>query len=197
MKLDCVTFPSAIHGCFLQFRSFPNTLLLGSYADFFTPVQFSSVTQSRPTLCDPMDARPPLSITNSQSLLKLMSIKLVMPSCFHSVVVITFASQVGDTIQPSHPLSSPSPPSSVFPSIGVFSNESVLCIRWPKYWISHRHDQLLIPFPALLPFLENEGWKQKFQASNHGLTSRNSPRVSSKEQKMPLLFLSLRNLQGF
>ena len=188
MKLDCVTFPSPIHGCSLQFGSFPNTLLLGSYADFFTPVQFSSVTQSRPTLCDPMDARPPLSITNSQSLLKLMSIKLVMPSCFHSVVVITFTSQVGVAIQPSHPLSSPSPPASVFPSIGVFSNESVLCIRWPKYWTSHRHDQLLIPFPALLPFLENEGWKQKFQASNHGLTSRNSPIVSSKEQKMPLLF---------
>ena len=39
---------------------------------------------------------------------------------------------VGDAIQPSHPLSSPSPPS-IFPSIRVFSNESVLCIRWPKY----------------------------------------------------------------
>jgi len=41
--------------------------------------------------------------------------------------------QVGDAIQPSHPLSSPSP-ASIFPSIRVFSNESVLCIRWPKYW---------------------------------------------------------------
>ena len=37
------------------------------------------------------------------------------------------------SIQPSHPLSSPSP-HSIFPSIKVFSNESVLCIRWPKYW---------------------------------------------------------------
>ena len=37
-------------------------------------------------------------------------------------------------IQPSHPLSSPFLPPSVFPSIRVFSNESVLCIRWPKYW---------------------------------------------------------------
>ena len=37
-------------------------------------------------------------------------------------------------IQPSHALSSPSPPPSIFPSIRVFSNESVLCIRWPKYW---------------------------------------------------------------
>ena len=39
---------------------------------------------------------------------------------------------VGDAIQPSHPLSSCSPP--VLPSIRVFSNESTLCIRWPKYW---------------------------------------------------------------
>ena len=41
---------------------------------------------------------------------------------------------VGDAIQPSHPLSSPSPPTLIFPSINVFSNESVLHIRWPKYW---------------------------------------------------------------
>ena len=37
-------------------------------------------------------------------------------------------------IQPSHPLSSPSPPPSIFPSIRVFSNESVLLIRWQMYW---------------------------------------------------------------
>ena len=41
---------------------------------------------------------------------------------------------VGDAIQPSHPLSSPSPPAFIFPSIRVFSYESVLRIRWPKYW---------------------------------------------------------------
>ena len=41
---------------------------------------------------------------------------------------------VTDVIQPSHPLSSPSSPAFNFPSIRVFSNESVLCIRWPKYW---------------------------------------------------------------
>ena len=40
---------------------------------------------------------------------------------------------VSDTIQPSHPLSSPSPLPSIFPSIRVFSNELALCIRWPKY----------------------------------------------------------------
>ena len=41
---------------------------------------------------------------------------------------------VGDAIQPSHPLSSPSPPPSIFPSIRVFSDESAFHIRWPKYW---------------------------------------------------------------
>ena len=55
-----------------------------------------------------------LSITNSQSLLKLMSIKLVMPS---NHLILCHA-----LLQPS-----------IFHSIRVFSNESVLCIRWPKY----------------------------------------------------------------
>jgi len=41
---------------------------------------------------------------------------------------------ISDAIQPSHPPSTTSPPTSVFPSIRVFSNESVLHIRWPKYW---------------------------------------------------------------
>ena len=41
---------------------------------------------------------------------------------------------VGDAMQPYHPLLYPSPSASIFLSIRVFSNESVLCIRWPKYW---------------------------------------------------------------
>ena len=57
-----------------------------------------------------------LSITNARSLLKLMSIKSVMPSN-HLILC--------------HPLSLPP---SIFPSIRVFSNKSVLHIRWPKYW---------------------------------------------------------------
>ena len=56
-----------------------------------------------------------LSTTNSQSLLKLMSIESVMPS---------------NHLIPCHPFFLPS----IFPSISVFSNESVLCIRWSKYW---------------------------------------------------------------
>ena len=46
----------------------------------------------------------------------------------------THVRQVSDAIQPSHPLSAPSPLPSVFSSLGVFSSESVLSIRWPKYW---------------------------------------------------------------
>ena len=46
----------------------------------------------------------------------------------------THVHRVGDSIQPSHPLLSPSPPAFNFPRIGIFSNESALRIRWPKYW---------------------------------------------------------------
>ena len=57
-----------------------------------------------------------LSITNSRSLLKLVSIELVMPSN-HLILCCPLL------LQPS-----------IFPSFRVFSNESVLFIRWPKYW---------------------------------------------------------------
>ena len=81
-------------------------------------VQFSSVAQSCLTLCDPMNCSTPgfPVLTNSQSSLKLMSIESVMPSS-HLILC--------------HPLLLPP---SIFPSIRIFSNESVLHIRWPKYW---------------------------------------------------------------
>ena len=46
----------------------------------------------------------------------------------------TYVHRVGDTIQPSHPLSSPSPPAPKSLPASVFSNESTLHMRWPKYW---------------------------------------------------------------
>ena len=81
-------------------------------------VQFSSVAQSCPTLCDPWTeaCQAFLSITNSRSLPKLMSIQLVMP-CNHLILCCPLLLLL-----------------SIFSSIRVFSNESVLRIRWPKYW---------------------------------------------------------------
>ena len=84
------------------------------------PSQFSSVQSlSRVRLfASPWTAtrQAPLSITNSQNLLKLMSIDSVMPSN-HLILCCPLL------LLPS-----------IFPSIRVFSKESVLCIRWPKYW---------------------------------------------------------------
>ena len=80
--------------------------------------QFSSVAQSCLTLCDPMNSacQASLSITNSRSLPKLMSIEPVTPSnhLTHCCPLLLLPS--------------------TFPRIRVFSNESVLCIRWSKYW---------------------------------------------------------------
>ena len=77
--------------------------------------QFSSVAQLCLTLCDPMNRSMPalLSITNSQSLFKIMLIESVMPSNHLTLCLL---------LSPS-----------IFPSIRVFSNESALRIRWPKY----------------------------------------------------------------
>ena len=78
--------------------------------------QFSSVAQSNSAAPWTAACQSSLSITNSQSLLKLMSIELVMPSnqliLCHSLLLLP----------------------SLFSSIRVFSNESVLPVRWPKYW---------------------------------------------------------------
>ena len=81
-------------------------------------VQFSSVAQSCLTLYYPLTAacQASLSITSFWSLLKFMSIESVMPSN-HLILCCPLL------LLPS-----------IFPSIRVFSNESVLCIRWPKYW---------------------------------------------------------------
>ena len=75
-----------------------------------------------------------LSITNSQSLLKLMSIELVMPSS-HLILC--------------HPLLLLP---SIFPSIRVFSNESALCIRWPKYWSFSFKISPSNAYPGLISF---------------------------------------------
>ena len=82
------------------------------------PDQFSSVTQLCLTLCDPIDCSMPGLPVHPQLLESTQS----------------HIHWVGDAIQPSHPQSSPLLLPSVFPSIRVFSKESVLHIRWPKHW---------------------------------------------------------------
>ena len=73
------------------------------------PLEVSLVAQSCLTLCDPMDCS---TLGISWSLLKLLSIESVMPSNHCPLLLLP----------------------SIFPSIRVFSSESVLRIRWPKYW---------------------------------------------------------------
>ena len=80
-------------------------------------VQFSSVAQSCPTFCDPMNCSTPgFPVHHQLPELKLIPIKLVMPS---NQLILCRSFLL---------------PPSIFPRIRVFSNESVLCIRWPKYW---------------------------------------------------------------
>ena len=98
--------------------------------------QLSSVAQSCPTLCDPMN--------HSTSGLPV----------YHQLSEFTQTPvhRVSDAIQPSHPLLSPSPPAPILPSIRVFSNESNLHIRWPKYWSPSFSVSLSNEHPGLISF---------------------------------------------
>ena len=108
-----------------------------------------------------------LFITSSRSLLKLMSIKTVMPSN-HLILC--------------HPLLLPS---SVFPSIRVFSSESVLCIRWPKYWS--------FSFTSVLPMNTQDwsplGWTGWISLQFNGLSRVFSNNTVQKHQFSMLSFL--------
>ena len=84
----------------------------------------------------------------------------------------THVHQVGDAIQPSHPLSSPLLLPSIFPSIQVFSSESVLHIRWPKYWslsfsISPSNEYLGLIYLGLIGLisLQSKGLSRVFSST--------------------------------
>ena len=103
----------------------------GSRPQTYSSVQFSSVSQSCPTLtlCNPMDCSTPGLPVHHQllELLKLMFVESMMPSS-HLILCYPLL------LLPS-----------IFPSIRVFSSESVLRVRWPKYWsfsiyISHSNE---------------------------------------------------------
>ena len=82
-------------------------------------VQLSSVTQTCPTLCNPMDCSTAAFPVLHQ----------------HPELAQTHDHQGSDAIQRSHPLSSPSPPAfNLSQRQGLFHSVSFFCIRWPKYW---------------------------------------------------------------
>ena len=115
---------------------FPKIVILLSFLHITVSVQFISVTQSCLTLCNPMNCSTPafLSITNSWSSLKLISIESVMPSSHlilcHSLLLL--------------------PP--IPPSIRVFSNESTFRMRWPKYWSFSLSISPSNEYPGLISF---------------------------------------------
>ena len=96
----------------------------------------SLVVQSCPTLCDPVDCSTPVFPVHHQ-LVELTQ---------------THVHWVSDAIQPSHPLSFPSLPPPIFPSIRVFSKESVFRIRWPKYWSFSFSISPSNEYSGLIPF---------------------------------------------
>ena len=108
-----------------------------------------------------------LSITNSQSLLKLMSIGSVMPS---------------NHLIPCHPLLLPPP---IFPSNRVFSNESALPIRWPKYWSfsfnigpSNEYSELITFRMDWFDLLAVQGILKSLQHHSCGMAEKREPSSS-------------------
>ena len=111
--------------------------LLGRKAmTILSSVQFSSVAQSCPTLCDPVNHSTPGFPVHQQ-----------LPEFTQ-----THVHRVRDATQPSHPLSSPSPPAPNPAQRQSLSNESALRIRWPKYWSFSFNISLSNEYSGLISF---------------------------------------------
>ena len=124
--------------------------------------QFSSVAQLCPTLCDSMDCSMPGLPVHHQ-----------LPE-----ITQTHAHWVDDTIQPSHPLSSPSPPAFRFSQFRVFSNESPLCIRWPRIGVSASESDLQMNIQDWFPL----GWIGWISLQSKGLSRVFSNTTVQKHQ---------------
>ena len=90
----------------------------------------------------------------------------------------THIHRVGDAIQPSHPLSSSSPPTSIFPSIRAFSNESALHNRRPKYWSFSFNISPCSEHSGLIPL----GWTGWISLQTEGLSRVFSNTIVQKHQ---------------
>ena len=125
--------------------------------------KFNSATQSCPTLCNPMDCSTPGSPVHHQ-IPKLAQTKVY---------------RISDAIQSSRPLSSsPSPPAFIFFSIRIFSNESVLHIRWPKYW----NFNSIINLPVNIQDWFPSGWTGLISLLSKGLSRVFSNTTVQKHQ---------------
>ena len=125
-------------------------------------VQFSSVAQSCPTLCDPMNRSTPGLPVHHQlpSLPKPMSIESVMPS---NHLILCFPLLL---------------PPSTFPSIRVFSSESVFHISWPKYWSFSFNISPSNEYSGLIPL----GWTGWTSLQSKGLSRVFSNTTVQKHQ---------------
>ena len=125
----------------------------------FNSVQFSSVTQSCPTLCDPVDCSTPVL----HHLLELTQ---------------THVHQVGDASNHlilCHPLLLLP---SIFPSISVFSKESVLHLRWPKYWSFSFNISLSNEYSGLISFWSDWFYLLAVQGTLKSLLQHHSSKAS-------------------
>ena len=113
-------------------------------------------------LCDPMDCSTPGFPVHNQ-----------LPE-----LTQTHVHRVTDAIQPSHPLSSPSPPALIFPSIRVFSKESVLRIRWPKYWSFSLNISTSSEYSGLISFRMDWLDLLAIQGTRKSLLQHHSSKVS-------------------
>ena len=125
-------------------------------------VQFTSVAQLFPTLWDPMNRSMP-----------------VLPP-YHQLPesTQTHVHWVSDAIQPSYPLSPPSPPALIFPSIRGFSNESALRIRWPKCWSFSFNISPSKEHPGLISFRVDWLDLLRVQGTLKGLLQHHSSKAS-------------------
>ena len=129
---------------------------------WWATVQFSSVAQSCPTLCDPMNrSTPGLPVHHQLPEFTQMSIESVMPSS-HLILCCPLLL-----------------PPSVFPSIRVFSSESALRIRWPKYWSFSFRISPANEHPGLISFRMDWLDLLAVQGTHKSLLQHHSSKASS------------------